>query len=114
MNTITALENLTSYVKSTQIEQGVDLSKLEMLVDALRSMPIFNTCRINNYDGHFLPRTLSTEAYQIQPLTDYYYTWVSVDEDSNNDYSDGEGMIMCIYINNGWHQVQSIDFDFNQ
>ena len=73
----------------------------------------FNTCTINNFDGNFFPRTLSKEYIKILPRVKYYYIWVNIDRDCDNDYSDGDSMIMCIWINDEWHQVQSIDFDFN-
>lgn len=67
--------------------------------------PTFSTCTINNYGGEYFPRTLSKDNIPLQPKEKYIYTWVNIDKDCENDYSDGYGMIMCIYINNEWHQV---------
>lgn len=75
--------------------------------------PTFNTCTVNNFDGECFPHTLSKEYIKILPRVKYFYTWISIDKDCENDYAAGDDMIMCIFINNEWHQVQSIDFDYN-
>ena len=103
----TELANLIAYVQSKDIEQGLDLSKLETLVDALKSMPTFKQCTVNNYDGEYLPVTSSEANIRIPAKVKYYYNWVNIAQSAEYDTE-----VFCIFINGEWHQAQSIDFDF--
>lgn len=64
----------------------------------------FNTCTVRD---DFNARTLDKSNLPISPNIQWPYTWVQIDP------SDEHGSeIFCIFIDNEWHQAQSIDFDF--
>jgi hypothetical protein len=65
---------------------------------------------VNNYDDNYLPTTLGDNPIKIPANKLYACMWVNVENEG--DYGSGDGMIFCIFINNEWHQAQSIDFDF--
>jgi len=67
----------------------------------------FQTCTVRDFTGEY-PKTLSKSDISISPNIKWPYTWIQIDP------SDEHGSeIFCIFINDEWHQAQSIDFDFN-
>ena len=66
----------------------------------------FNTCTVRDFTGE-APITLSKSKLSISSNIRWPYAWVQIEP-----WDEHGSEIFCIFINNEWHQAQSIDFNF--